>query len=122
MHTDPFQRLVSEINNLRHDIQFQVNALVNLINTANPGFAEAFQKQYFYEKCLSVMAGSWRLRKRPTSFEDVARIKANSNLIELLRKQAEEQGMMEIFERAEREAEHLGREMESQQSSTVIKP
>lgn len=122
MNTNPFQHLVNEINNTRHDFQFQISALVKLINTANPGFAEAFNKQYFYEKCLSIMAGLWRLRQRPTRLEDVARVKSNNELIALLKKQAEEQGMMEIFERAEREAEHLGKEMEAQQSSRIIKP
>ena len=122
MSTNPFQHLVSEINNMRHEFQFQINALLKLISAANPGFAEAFQKQYFYEKCLSIMAGTWRLRQKPSSLEDLARLKANNELLGLLRKQAEESGMTEIFEKAEKEAEHLGKEMESQQGSTVIKP
>lgn len=121
MNTDPIRHLSNTINNIAHGVNFKIQALVTVLEQFNPGFAEAFGKQEFFLKCMGVMMGSEQLRANPPSPSAVSMLKANTDLIEELRKIAEENGWMEVFKKAEKESKRMA-EKEAQASSIRILP
>lgn len=118
MNTNPIQQMQNVIRNSVHELQIQINALVKLAEESNPGFTAVFQKQVFYEKCIAVMAGSEQVKARAGP-DALSHLAANSKMIEVLKKQAQEHGMMDVFEKAQREAEHLGQEMAGRRPSLL---
>ena len=121
MNNDPIRHLEITLNNVAHFLEFKINALVLVLDKAMPGFSDAYERQLFFSKCLAVMAGSERLRQNPKG-DAVAMLQNNAKLIEDLRKQAEEKGLMELFEKAQAEAKRQVAEAKVQEPLTIIKP
>ena len=125
MNTNPITSMQHAINNVAHFLEFKIDALVAVLDKAIPGFGQAYEKQLFYSKCFGVMAGSEQIRHDPKG-DAVGMLQANAKLIEELRKQAEEKGWMELFERAQEEAKKKVAEAKEGQVAVtgirVIKP
>ena len=122
MNTNPITKMQHTINNMGHFLEFKIDALVAVLDKAIPGFAEAYQKQLFYSKCFGVMAGSEQIRHDPKG-DAVAMLQANAKMIGELRKQAEEKGWMDLFEKAQAEAKRkVAEAKEGQVGIRVIKP
>lgn len=107
------------INNVAHFLEFKINALVAVLDKVTPGFAEAYEKQLFYSKCFGVMAGSEQLRQNPKG-DAIGMLKGNAKLTGDLRKQAEEKGWLELFEKAQAEAKKQVAEAEAQEAPLKI--
>ena len=125
MNTNRITSMQHAINNVAHFLEFKIDALVAVLDKAMPGFGQAYEKQLFYSKCFGVMAGSEQIRHDPKG-DAIGMLEANAKLIGDLRKQAEEKGWMELFERAQEEAKKKVAEAKEGQVAVtgirVIKP
>ena len=103
MNTNPITKMEHTINNVAHFLEFKIDALVAVLDKVTPGFKEAYEKQLFYSKCFGVMAGSEQIRQNPQG-DAIGMLKGNAKLIEELRKQAQDKGWMDLFQKAKEEA------------------
>ena len=123
MNTNPITKMEHTINHVAHFLEFKISALVAVLDKTMPGFAEAYEKQLFFSKCLGVMAGSEQIRDAPEgNLAAVAMLQSNAKLIESLRKQAEEKGWMDLFDKAQEEAKKQVREAKKAAKKPLVIP
>ena len=99
------------LNNKINSLEWKLMALSELIERRFPEEHEQLERSFFYYKCWSyVMGREVAIRKAPLELK-LQIAAANKTVIDNLRKEAIDNGMLPEFTRAEANAIHEAKEM-----------
>lgn len=121
MNQNPMQMIANlqqSIMNLQMSVNWFVEAFLDVLQESDPEIREKFAKRHFYQRCKSFMLGTEQARNAG----NLDAVMGNSSVIEGLKKEAKAKDWLSLFHKAQREAEHYGREMVEGKGGHIEKP